>query len=238
MKNIIKKILRPIFHFRVRDTTNDSSSDLSWLKKYTIDSILDIGANEGQFLEKIMKVFPGKQTYCFEPLREVYKKLQTKTKDRQNVKVIQCAIGDENKEMSMNHCEFSPSSSLLKMDDLHKKAFPFTAKSQKEIVLVRKLDNIDEIRDKCKRPFIKIDTQGYEINVINGGLETFKLSPIIMIEVSYKSLYEGQPLFDDIYNKLTKMGFNYIGNIEQLLDPTTLQPLQADAIFENTKYEA
>jgi hypothetical protein len=78
---------------------------------------------------------------------------------------------------------------------------------------------------------IKIDVQGFEDKVIAGGADTIKKAKVIIIEVTFKELYTDQPLFHDIYEMLSKLGFTYHGNFDQLPSPVTGEILQADAIF-------
>jgi hypothetical protein len=73
--------------------------------------------------------------------------------------------------------------------------------------------------------------QGYEAKVIAGGEDVVACAKIIIVEVSFQRLYEGGPLFDDIYRILKDRGFNYAGNFEQLYSPKNGRVLQADAIF-------
>lgn len=226
------KILRFLDHRFCPNKQPSLANKLRWLEKLDLDSIIDIGANEGQFLESALEAFPGKPVCCFEPLEEAANKLQEKTRSISGVRIKRLALGNHNGKITINHCGFSPSSSILEMKKLHKEAFPFTAsmKSKEEIRIAR-LDDIMVDMPEFKRPFIKIDTQGYEMEIMNGGIQTLARSPVIMLEVSYAILYEKQPLFREIYDRLTSLGFGYGGNIDQLLDPRDLRPLQADAIF-------
>jgi hypothetical protein len=81
---------------------------------------------------------------------------------------------------------------------------------------------------------VKIDVQGYEDRVIAGGDAVISRSKAMIVEVSFQELYEGQPLFDDIYQRLKQKGFAYMGNLYQLLNPADAAVLQADALFVRT----
>lgn len=234
MRTIFKKIEGRFFPA----ASVDSARPLYWLRDFDVDSIIDIGSNEGQFAQTIRRVFPETNLFCFEPLKQPHDILHNKMSLLGSIRIFQCALGQADGQAEMHHCQFSPSSSLLEMDKLHKDAFPNTVNSVKETVLIRRLDSIPSIRTECQKPFIKVDTQGYEMNVILGGIETFRRAPIIMIEVSYYMLYKNQPLFDEIYGKLKDLGFYFAGNVDQLNDPSTSKPLQADAIFINKQYES
>ena len=53
------------------------------------------------------------------------------------------------------------------------------------------------------------------------------------MELSFKKLYENEPLFDEVYQIFKSFGFKYIGSFEQLLAPSDFEVLQQDAIFLN-----
>jgi len=82
---------------------------------------------------------------------------------------------------------------------------------------------------------LKIDVQGLEKQVLDGGKETIKKVKVIIIETSYISLYKDQPLFDDVHDQLAKVGFRFHGNLGQLLHPTDGSILQGDSVFINHK---
>jgi FkbM family methyltransferase len=208
----------------------EDAKKFAWLSEYRFRSILDVGANEGQFAEKILCVFPHAEVHCFEPLPEVYEKLKFNFKDRDNLRCYNYALGAARGEMTMQRNEYSPSSSLLEMLDLHKSNFDFAIKSEPTKIQIRTLDSFFE--GPIAGPLLlKIDVQGYEMPVLKGGGAVLQQANVIIIETSFYPLYKGQPLFEDIYFYLTSKGFRYVGNIEQLESPQNHQVLQADAVF-------
>ena len=117
------------------------------------------------------------------------------------------------------------------MTELHKQSFTFAIKEQTETIEVRRLSDV--VRELHLRDplLLKVDVQGFEDKVIAGGEDVVARAKIIIIEVSFQPLYEGGPLFDDIYRLLKERGFTYNGNFEQLCSPKDGRVLQADAIF-------
>jgi FkbM family methyltransferase len=149
-----------------------------------------------------------------------------------NFKAFNFALGDGNIiKADMHRNNFTPSSSLLEMADLHKQAFPFTAEESCETVEVRRLDDIMADISLIDNILIKIDVQGYEDKVIRGGEKLIGRAKVLIIEASFHKLYEGQPLFDEIYSSLREIGFRYIGNLTQLHHPVDGRVLQADLIL-------
>jgi FkbM family methyltransferase len=202
----------------------------SWLKEYPFRSIVDVGANEGQFAEKILFAFPTADIYCFEPLLEVYNKLKSNLGSRGNAHFYNYAIGASSAEMNMQHNEYSPSSSLLEMLDLHKSNFDFAIKSETTKIQMRTLDSF--FTEPLAEPvLLKIDVQGYEIAVLEAGESVLQQAKAVIVETCFYPLYKDQPLFEDIYSYLTGKGFRYVGNIEQTESAKNHQILFADSVF-------
>ena len=203
-----------------------------WLEPFAIRTILDIGANSGDFAVTMASRFPEARIYSFEPLARVYAELVGKTAGETRCTPIHCALGDTDSEVEMRPCSYSPSSSLLPMTDVHREAFPFTAgEGSPERIRVRRLDHVAPELDMRDGLLVKIDVQGFEAHVIGGGPQTLRRAQAIIVETSFAPLYKGQPCFDAIYRSLRDLGFEYAGNWEQLPDPKTGRMLQADAIF-------
>jgi FkbM family methyltransferase len=202
----------------------------AWLKEYDFKNIIDVGANEGQFAKKILTIFPHAQVHCFEPLTEIFEQLKFNFKGMPNIFFYNYGIGKINEEKLIFKNEYSPSSSILEMDDLHRSNFGFAIDVSKVQISLRRLD--DFFQSGLSKPvLLKIDVQGYEKFVLEGGENVMSQTDVIIIETSFYTLYKGQPLFDDIYKYLTILDFQYVGNVEQLLATADSKILQADAIF-------
>jgi len=205
-----------------------------WLIDKKIKTVLDIGANTGQFAATIHEIIPKARIVSFEPLKDCYKELLRNGENLGSFKAYNCALGTEEGKVTIYRSEFSPSSSLLPMGDLHKEAYPFTKNGTEEKVKVRKLDKIKRLGITYPL-LVKIDVQGFEDKVIDGGYKTIREASVLIVEASFQTLYEGQPMFDDIYARLKKLGFSYHGNWYQDNDSRNGSALQADAIFIKTE---
>ncbi len=238
-KSIVRKPLNAIGLnvVRLRDSSREKqfapteATRFLWLTSLGLRTVFDVGAHAGEFALMMHKILPGVAIISFEPLAEPFERLQRNMGSIPNFRAFNCALGAETSTQEMHHNEFSPSSSLLAMADLHKESFPFTKVVTSEPVEVRRLDDVARDVLAEKEILIKIDVQGYEEKVLLGGKDLIARSRMLIIEVSFKTLYEGQPLFDDIYRHLREKGFKYMGNFDQLLSPADGSVLQADAMF-------
>lgn len=206
-----------------------------WFVSHPFNTIIDIGANTGPFSFAMRLLLPESQIFAFEPLPLCYKNLVKNLAPMGKFTAFQTAIGDEQAEVEMWQSEFSESSSLLPMDDLHKQAFPHTANAQLVNVPLAPLDDYLDKLEFNSPVLLKIDVQGYEDKVIRGASKTLKHVDCIITELSFKTLYEGQPLFAEMYQLVTSCGFRYAGNFDVLLSPTDGSVLQVDGIFYREK---
>lgn len=231
LKNLKKIVLEK--HI-VKDPAEIDKNEL-WLKKLPIKTFIDIGAYVGEYVKYSEKLYPKAKIYAFEPLKEGYGQLLKLKKMNENLTIFNIALSDKDARQAFYKSSYFPSSSLLKMDVLHKKSFPFAARLRKETVEVRKLDAVFADILLEKEIFIKIDTQGNEGKIIDGGINTIRKSKIIQLEVSFYPLYKGQLLFHDIYQKLRKLGFLFHGIRNQITSPLDGSILQAHVYFINEK---
>lgn len=234
IKNKINDSLKN-FGYEIRKIHNGFSgnNNLKWLTDYNFDTILDIGANEGQYARFIKNLFPNARLISFEPIKECYDILvSVSNPEMRNFTAFNYALGDENKTEKFHLNDFNPSSSLLDISNASIEHFPFTKNQRTINVEVKRLDDIvDELNPEGKM-LVKIDVQGYEKNVLMGGCNFLKTGEkMIILEVSIKKLYNNEPDFHEIYNILYSMGYSYIGNLDQLYSPVNGEILQIDAVF-------
>lgn len=217
--------------YALKDKSDGELLRLRWLQEMNIRTVLDIGANEGQFALMIRKLLPKAAICSFEPIPDCYNKLIAHFNNDTAFKAFNVAVGDKEEMIEMNINDFSPSSSLLEIDELHVDNFKHTAQSKKQLISVKALDGLRAELNLVKPYMVKIDTQGYEDKVIQGGQQVLEEAEVIFIELSYRSLYKEQTLFEDIYRDLVRLGFQYHGNFEELLSPINGAVLQSDGIF-------
>jgi FkbM family methyltransferase len=202
-----------------------------WLLSRRFETILDIGANVGQFASSVSHLLPSARIICFEPIPSCFPQLEERFAGSPNVKCFNYGLGADSAELSFFENDFSPSSSFLAITQRQTDAFPHTHVVKPVTVCVKQLDDVASNLSIVTPLFVKIDVQGYELPVLMGGQKTIQQADVIQVETSFVELYEGQALFPEIYDLLTRWGFHYAGAIDQFVDSSTGEILQSDSIF-------
>jgi FkbM family methyltransferase len=225
-------ILRTGYHF----VASHNVPQLTFLGigHHAVNTIIDVGANRGQFARRAREWFPNAVIHCFEPLPAAAEELyQWADRQKTKVNVHKIAIGAESgKAMMWHHIDHDFSSSFLRAtvntDDL----FPQTRRRDQVEVTVSTLDEIfiNELATGFDGLLVKLDVQGFEQQVIAGGRKIFGVSDIVILEISVRQLYYGQPEFAQIVAELSELGLFYVGNLDQQHDALG-QPIYLDATF-------
>jgi FkbM family methyltransferase len=210
--------------------------DRPWLKRLQIRTVIDIGANVGQFARLIHAVLPDASIYSFEPLVECHRELSGALPGFDRFHAINCGIGDTTGEVDFWKSPHTPSSSFLRMTPLHVAAYPDSRSSSLVRALVRPLDEVGRELDFRENLFVKIDVQGYEGPVLRGGQDTLRRTAVVLMETSFATLYREQLLFADLLGQMGALGFTFHGNMAQYDDPRSGCPLFADSFFINRRY--
>lgn len=206
--------------------------NLGWVESENFSHVVDVGAHFGEFATATQPHFPNATFWCFEPLQDAFRQLEHAARSNAAMNVINAAVSDHCGKSAIFKNSFTPSSSMLPMAELHKTEFPFTARFSVETVDVITLDSFFEQRELAGKVFLKVDVQGLELQVLKGAVALLKKVSAIVLEASFKPLYQGQSTFDDIYMFLRAEGFHYHGSLGAL--PSKLYPglnLQEDSIF-------
>jgi len=197
-----------------------AARELLGLRRRNINTIIDVGANEGQFAKDISRVFPSAVIYCFEPLPLTYEKLRSWAEDgHPQIRTFNLALGEEEGKVEMyQHVEHSPSSSILIATDECVELFPKVRRRQRITVNATTLDKMFGDKSDLLNPeiLIKLDVQGFEGRVLRGGTQTLRKSAACIVEASLFKLYKDQTGFEDIVWFLRDWGFHYAGNLSQV----------------------
>jgi len=242
LKRILKKILSKSFNnpllieFFAASIGNQNLVKL--LKYHKVTKVFDVGANTGQYAEALFDVGYTGKIISFEPLTEAYKILLQKKNKYKNWQIAErCAIGEQDKEISINISDNLVSSSILPMVDDQAKYELGTQYIGKETVQMFRLDTIyPKYIENEDILFLKMDVQGYEKFVLTGSEKLLGLLIGIQLECSLVPLYEGEMLFIDTIKDLESKGFTLYEIIPGISDHKfSGRLLQVDCIFFKDK---
>ena len=205
------------------------------IKNLEIDCLFDVGANTGQYATLVRSLGYQGQIFSFEPLSSAHKILKEKSiHDNFWTVYDRCGIGNQNKVETINISGNSYSSSFLDMLEKHKKAAPDSEYLGQEEVNIYTLDNIfSNLKNGYKRIFLKIDTQGYEMNVLKGVEKNIHKIYAVQLELSMSPLYNNSHLYQDFFDYFIKRDFECWNLQSGFRDPETGRLLQFDGLFVN-----
>ena len=228
IKQGIKKAIHALGIDVVRFKTK--KNPLAWAREYNIKTVIDIGANVGQFAREIRDVLPEAMIYSFEPVQGTYEQLVEEMKSDAYFKAFPYALGEKEETVSMHINVHSPSSSLLPLASAHKDTYPTSLETATETIQVRRLDTVVKEFTVTPNLLVKFDAQGFERHILAGGRETVAQAKVVLMELCFKELYEGQALFEELHTTLTELGFTYAGGINTKLGKDGM-PLFEDGVF-------
>jgi FkbM family methyltransferase len=173
LKKIIRKIARNLgIEINRYRPSNSSLAQLAKVLEFLgINVVFDIGANEGKFAKEIHEHGYSGKIISFDPLTSARKTLLSFASRDPSWQVHeQSAIGDQDGEIEIHIAGNSVSSSVLPMLESHSSAAVGSSYVGSERVPIFKLDSVaNRYLDKNSNLFIKIDTQGYEWQVLDGA---------------------------------------------------------------------
>lgn len=235
----MKKLIKHLIHrmgfdlHRLNPGSNPAYQLLKGLNRFEVDLVFDIGAHVGQFASNLRSVGYQGRIVSFEPLSHAYCALSRAALGNPKWEIHpRAAIGDYDGKIDINISGNSVSSSILPMTESHASAAEGSAYIGSESVTICRLDSVapNYFREGC-RPFLKIDTQGYEWHVLESARETLPHMQGVLCELSLVSLYEGQRLWMEMIQRLESDGFTLWSIQKGFTNPRDGRTLQVDAIF-------
>lgn len=235
LKATTKRLIRT-FGFDLRRYSPASSASaqrMAILRHHGVSLVFDVGANTGGFGRTLRDEGYLGRIVSFEPLKAAHDALSVAaSKDRFWHAATRAAIGAEDGEIEMHVAANSESSSILDMLDAHLAAAPESSYVGVEKVPLHRLDTLaSEYMEDSSTLFVKIDTQGYEEQVLLGGANTISRAVVLQLELSLVQLYAGQKLMPEMLEILKNMGFDLWGIAPVFVDLRSGRMLQVDAIF-------
>lgn len=197
------------------DLGEDPFADAARISPGTVRCVFDVGAHVGQTAVRLLDAFPQAAVYCFEPDARSFAELRRLAADCARITPVNAALGDAEGDATLFLNKFDQTNSLLptapgasrylvRVDGMERQA--------QRTVSVTTLDRFCAERGIERVDLLKLDTQGYELRVLEGarGLIGRLSIPLIYLELNFVQYYEEQPLFPEVYNYLYEHGYRLV----------------------------
>jgi FkbM family methyltransferase len=200
---------------------------LEALKLVEPKTLIDVGANKGQFSVVARHLFPQLEIHAFEPLEFERRRLASVVSNP--IKIYDLALSETEGEATFFIASRADSSSLLRPSARQHAAYGVALKSIATVRCARLADLFD-IMSLSRPILIKADVQGGELSVFKGGEDLVGYVDAIYCEASYVALYDSQPLAHELISKLAENGLLLRGAFNQSRT-STFGPTQVDLLF-------
>jgi FkbM family methyltransferase len=192
-----------------------------------IELIIDVGANKGQFALASRRLFPNAVIISFEPDPDTFRSLQKNIAGLHNIEVYNYALGNGLGKLPFYRNKDSQTNSILPSfsDQLVSDSFQANVIN----VEVKRLDQIIYPGRLEKKVLLKLDVQGYEKTVLEGCGILLDQIEFVLLEVSFRKSYQGEPSFDELNDLLKGKNFRLLAPLNFLNDGISIT--QADLLY-------
>jgi len=193
-------------------------------------TVIDIGAGRGQFALSARNCFPEARIISFEPLPGSAAKFRKVFEGDERVMLREAAIGPVSGTALMHVSRRKDSSSLLPITPVQVSVFPGTEEAATLNIRVNRLAEFVSPEDIRPNALLKLDVQGYELEVLRGCEELLARFGHVYAECSYVELYAGQALAEEVIEWLRGRGFLFLAKYNTVFGCDG-KPIQADLLF-------
>ena len=214
------------------DIVGGTNPPFALLEHFSIDRILDVGANEGQYARRMRALGYRGALVSFEPVAASFSILAGRSARDPRWAAVRAALGERDGETVMHVSEMSVYSSILQRSERLELRHPGSVATREETVPMRRLDSVfSQYVRPDDRVLLKIDTQGYERAVLEGAADSLSNVTGVQLELSFEPLYEGETSASRMLEYLAARGFTLM-SLEPLSDNLRAgELLQGDGLF-------
>jgi FkbM family methyltransferase len=216
-----------------RPARSEAARLARFLACHQIDTVLDVGANSGQYARYLRSIGYRGRIICFEPLSVAHAALtRWADKDPGTTVAPRQALGYGTGLIAINVSANSESSSILSVSETHLQSEPGARSVAVETVQLGRLDTVAlGYMSEAKRVFLKIDVQGYELSVLRGAADILPRICGLQLELSLYPLYVGEPLYREVIDAVESLGYTLHDLNPCFSDNATGRTYQLDGIF-------
>lgn len=188
-------------------------------------TVIDGGANIGQFARAMAETFPAARVVSFEPHPTAAARFRTNLASCARVRLVEAALGSHDGTVTFHPQTYDLASSVLPAADAGAGALAPIE------VPVGRLDTLLADEPLDGPVLLKLDLQGYELEALRGAPETLGRSTHVLFETAFRPGYVGEATFEDLYDLLRAAGFRFLRPVDVLRDAAG-EIVQMDALFE------
>lgn len=208
-----------------------------YFMQFDIDCVLDVGANIGQTGIELRSLGYRGHIASFEPQSKECEILRRVAAKDHSWSVFQFGLGNESGLKTLNISGRGPSSSFLDLSDEALSSNPDLQYVDSEQVGTRRLDDVfDQVTKGCNRVYLKIDTQGFESEVLEGASGVIDRVLGVQLEMSLIPQYAGEAVAEEMISRIRSLGFTPFWFLPGHRNFSTQQLYQMDLIaFRQSK---
>jgi FkbM family methyltransferase len=235
LKKLLYSVTHPWCWGPLRYGVAPSIEHMRCLQSLRFDCLLDVGANRGQFSLLVKCLYPSIPIHAYEPHLLEAQRFRKVLGTWRDIALHQTALGSSRGDLEFHISKSADSSSLLPIGKLQQQLFPSTTEASSCQVSVAPLDSFPDHWKNTSRALLKIDVQGYELEVLRGAVRALEHCAYVFVECSEVPLYEGQALRPAVQEFLEKHGFLLRSRHNETLDRDG-NLIQADYLFERKSF--
>lgn len=232
LKQIVKRALRSTKY----QITARKPGFADLMQHHGVSIVLDVGANEGQYgLELREHGFTG-EIFSFEPIYEIYEQLSSRARKDARWTTVHTGVGALNERRLINVSDETVFSSFLGLSDYSANKFETARATRSEAVDVIRLDSyLAQHPLPPGAAYLKIDTQGFEKEVLLGAGQRLKDFKLVQAELALRQLYQGQDDWLSLIHWMEAQGFRVVAAKENGFDHDRAELLELDIVFLNNR---
>lgn len=185
--------------------------------------IWDIGASNGKWTKKVIRIFPYSEYFMVDPLMENESSLELLTRNNPNVKYLLCCAGNYNGEVEISIEPDIDCSNVLEKGNNNR------------IVSIKKISTIIEEKNLSGPDFLKLDVQGYELEVLKGLDNHLQKCELILLEQQFFKFSPKMNLLHESVAWMAEHGFRPYEIVDYMRRPYDGAMGQCDILYINEK---
>ncbi len=205
------------------------------LQLYDVEGVVDVGANVGRWAAAVRRLGFDGPLVSLEPVESAYVELCRRSAADPSWTAMRVAAGERCGEATIHVARSTSTSSLLAVNDYYRNRYEGSHPVGDETVELVTLDSIRDRLPDGRRLLLKVDTQGYDMKVLDGATELLTRVAALQTELSLQANYHGVTnSWTDVIDRMRGLGFSIAGLFHIERDEV-LRQTEIDGVFVRTE---